>query len=204
MSGARGVSAVLFEVTAATVAAGLAIRALVAGPTWLGILYPAVWIYLPLAVLLGRRLPLAPFGFRIAAWTRGGRWLVGSLVFVLLPFAAAVAVWKSAAGGLDLTLHRWAAGTVVSHLLFAAVPEELFFRGYVQERLRSSCGEWGSILLAALLFALAHLLVEPGWLRAAVFFPGLVMGWLRERSGGLLAPALFHWLSNLTAGLLVL
>jgi membrane protease YdiL (CAAX protease family) len=203
LSRAGGGAAVLFEVTAATVAAALAIRVLIAKGAWLGFVYPAVWIYLPLAVLLARRLPLAPYGFRIAAWTRGGRWLLGSLLFVLLPFAAAVAIWKSAAGDLDLTLHRWTAGTVASHLLLAAVPEELFFRGYVQERLRSSCGGWGSILVAALVFALAHLLVEPGWLRAAVFFPGLVMGWLRERSGGLLAPALFHWLSNLTADLLV-
>jgi hypothetical protein len=28
---------------------------------------------------------------------------------------------------------------------------------------------------------------------------GIVLGWLRERSGGLLAPTLFHWLANLAA-----
>jgi membrane protease YdiL (CAAX protease family) len=55
----------------------------------------------------------------------------------------------------------------------------------------------GRILLAAALFALAYVLVEAGWMRAAVFLPGAVMGWLRERSGGLLAPPAFHWLANL-------
>jgi membrane protease YdiL (CAAX protease family) len=125
-----------------------------------------------------------------------------SVVCALLPFTLTVVAWKVMESDLNLTLHRLSFASVTSHLLFAALPEELFFRGYVQQRLRSSCGASGSILLTAFLFTLAHLLVEPGWMRLAVFFPGVLMGWLRERSGGLLAPTLFHLLSNLTADFL--
>jgi membrane protease YdiL (CAAX protease family) len=32
--------------------------------------------------------------------------------------------------------------------------------------------------------------------RLAVFFPALVFGWLRQRTGGIGAPMLFHALSN--------
>jgi membrane protease YdiL (CAAX protease family) len=33
--------------------------------------------------------------------------------------------------------------------------------------------------------------------RLATFFPGLLFGWLRARTGGVVAPAVAHALSNL-------
>jgi membrane protease YdiL (CAAX protease family) len=46
------------------------------------------------------------------------------------------------------------------------------------------------------LFAVGHLVVLQVW-RLGTFLPGLLFGWLRERTGGLAAPVLFHALSNL-------
>jgi membrane protease YdiL (CAAX protease family) len=46
------------------------------------------------------------------------------------------------------------------------------------------------------LFALGHLVVLQPW-RLGTFFPGLLFGWLRARTGSLAAPVLFHALSNL-------
>jgi hypothetical protein len=188
---------VLLEAAAATAAAVLLIRAALAGPPGLRPFAPAAWVYVPLLVIAIRRLPASRFGFTAAAWTTGWRLAAISLAAILVPSVLAVLVWQALRGGL--VVPRPSAGMVVSHLVFAALPEELFFRGYVQERLRSRWAAWPSIALAAGLFAAAHLLVEPGWMRAAVFVPGLVLGWLRERSGGLLAPTLFHWLANLAA-----
>jgi len=39
--------------------------------------------------------------------------------------------------------------------------------------------------------------VHGGWSRLLVFFPGLLYGWLRARSGTVLVPTVYHALSNL-------
>ena len=94
---------------------------------------------------------------------------------------------------------------ILDQLLMVALPEEFFYRGYLQRRLRDV---WpggkivgGSQLgpafwLTALLFALGHLAVFEVW-RLAVFFPALLFGWLRERTGTILPGIIFHALSNL-------
>jgi uncharacterized protein len=46
------------------------------------------------------------------------------------------------------------------------------------------------------LFALGHLVVLQPW-RVATFFPGLLFGWLRARTGSVAAPVLVHALANL-------
>jgi membrane protease YdiL (CAAX protease family) len=96
---------------------------------------------------------------------------------------------------------------IVTQLLVVALPEELFYRGFMQTawsktraggRTRRVLGaELGpGFLRTQLLFALGHLVVLQPW-RLATFFPGLLFGWLRARTGGLAAPVLFHALSNL-------
>jgi membrane protease YdiL (CAAX protease family) len=46
------------------------------------------------------------------------------------------------------------------------------------------------------LFAAGHLVTLQPW-RVVTFFPGLLFGWLRARSGNVVAPAVAHALSNL-------
>ncbi len=100
-----------------------------------------------------------------------------------------------------------AALLVPYHLFFVAIPEEFFYRGYVQTRLNEvfprkflifgTAVGWG-LPIACLLFAFGHSLVVVRWWHFATFFPGLVFGWLRERTGHPLAGALFHAWSNVT------
>jgi membrane protease YdiL (CAAX protease family) len=95
---------------------------------------------------------------------------------------------------------------VAVQLLVVALPEELFYRGWLQTSLaRAAPGRGVTILGARLgagflatqaLFALGHLVTLQPW-RVATFFPGLLFGWLRERTGGLAAPVVAHALSNL-------
>jgi membrane protease YdiL (CAAX protease family) len=94
---------------------------------------------------------------------------------------------------------------VVDQLFVVALPEEFFYRGFLQTRLRDA---WpgGRIFLGArlgpafwvtaLLFALGHLAIFQVW-RLAVFFPALLFGWMRERSGSVVGAALFHASANL-------
>jgi membrane protease YdiL (CAAX protease family) len=101
--------------------------------------------------------------------------------------------------------------TAATQVLVVAIPEELFFRGYLQGRLEQRfANRWrvgGAMvgpawLLGSALFALGHVLVDfnPG--RLAVFFPGLVFGWMRNRTTALAAGALFHALCNLYSDVL--
>ena len=100
---------------------------------------------------------------------------------------------------------RFAVSAAVQ-LLVVALPEELFYRGWMQgtwaatapeRRVRVLGASLGAGFVATqALFALGHLVVLQPW-RLATFFPGLLFGWVRERSGDLAAPVLVHALSNL-------
>lgn len=106
----------------------------------------------------------------------------------------------------------WLLLTFATQLLLVAVPEELFYRGYLQGRLDELIGHerslWGarvnlhSVTLTSCLFALAHLATIHHPARLAVFFPSLLFGWMRRAYGNTLTPAIFHATCNLTAQLL--
>ena len=94
---------------------------------------------------------------------------------------------------------------VIDQTFVVALPEEFFYRGYIQTRLRDAWPGgrilWGVRLgkafwVTAILFALGHLAIFQVW-RLAVFFPALLFGWLREKTGSVLAAALIHACSNL-------
>lgn len=101
----------------------------------------------------------------------------------------------------------WIPLLVLAHLLIVALPEELFFRGYLQKRLSESGAQasWRlagieitkANLIASVTFAVCHFVI--GWdpLRLVVFFPSLVFGILRDRTDGIAAPIVCHALFNL-------
>jgi membrane protease YdiL (CAAX protease family) len=99
----------------------------------------------------------------------------------------------------------------LNQLVVVAIPEELFFRGYLMSRLerrwppaRKLLGApvgW-ALLVSSALFAVGHIVVVPNPQRLAVFFPALVFGWMRARTGSIAAGACFHALCNLLADVL--
>ncbi|HEX5657288.1 MAG TPA: MrtC family glutamic-type intramembrane protease [Polyangiales bacterium] len=101
---------------------------------------------------------------------------------------------------------------VLTHLIAIALPEEALFRGYFQTRLSDLWPVRIRVLGAELnpralvwqagLFALLHFLVGFSPLRLAVFFPGLLFGWLRARRDGIGAAVWFHAFCNLLAEVL--
>lgn len=96
---------------------------------------------------------------------------------------------------------------VAVQVLVVALPEELFYRGWMQGRWAASDPGRGVEVLGArlgagflrtqALFALGHLAAGPQPWRLGTFLPGLVFGWLRARTGDVAAPVLVHALSNL-------
>ena len=59
-----------------------------------------------------------------------------------------------------------------------------------------------TLLVTSALFALGHVLVDFNVQRSAVFFPALVFGWMRARTGSVAAGAAFHALCNLYSDVL--
>ena len=113
----------------------------------------------------------------------------------------------SSDAGLDLSRDLWWLPTfLIVHLGLVALPEEWFFRGYLQTRLNQRTqrrwrvfgAEIGpGLLLSALAFALLHPILIPGAHRLLVFFPALVFGWLRARTGNIGASVVVHAACNL-------
>ena len=83
--------------------------------------------------------------------------------------------------------------------LAAAVAEEIFFRGWMQPMLRKRYSATVSIVAVNLVFAPLHLIAAPYFISLLTFFPGLIMGWLRERYGNILPSMIFHFLGNVWA-----
>ncbi len=75
-----------------------------------------------------------------------------------------------------------------------AVVEEVFFRGFVLGVLRAHLGVHASVMITALMFALAHIAVPLSM--PVLFVLGLGMGYARVASGGLLLPIAMHFAHN--------
>jgi membrane protease YdiL (CAAX protease family) len=163
-----------------------------------------------------------PFGIREL-----GRSLRASLPTALreigIALAVALVVFPPFALGFELyhgptrpfvpSMPDDAASFALAQVLVVALPEEALFRGYFQTRLTDALPGTREILgvnvsIAALvvqaaLFAVVHFIVDFSPARLAVFFPGLVFGWIRAWRGGVGAAILFHAMSNVYADVLV-
>lgn len=128
------------------------------------------------------------------------------------PFAFAFRFWFGVRMPFSLGVPPDMASMVLAQLIVVALPEEAFFRGYVQTRLtdafpatRRIVGvdvSWKAIVLQSVLFALIHCVVDGRVVHLAVFFPGLVFGLLRAWRKGIGAALVFHALCNIYSEML--
>lgn len=110
--------------------------------------------------------------------------------------------------GLDFVNHpapHWIT-YALTQVLLVGFPEEFFFRGYMQENLsqvyppqqRVFGAPFGKAqIYTCLIFAFSHSLITIQWWHMFIFFPALVFAWLKEKTGTIWAPTLFHAASNL-------
>lgn len=180
------------------------------------------FLYLPLIAMRWRDEDYRDYGLTLRAWRQDVRlFLLLSLIVGPL-FFAGFYVWVEVLPHLPpelarhLTPHLGAAHFsprlpprfgewVIDQLFVVALPEEFFYRGYMQARLRDAWPQGRKVLgarlgpafwVTAVLFALGHLAIFQAW-RLAVFFPALLFGWMRERTGTVVGAALFHAACNL-------
>lgn len=100
----------------------------------------------------------------------------------------------------------WFLKTAATHSLGVALPEETFYRGYLQPRLESLWKPTRRIfgtpvgkaaVVTAALFALGHFLGEWNPLRLGPFFPALVFAWQRNATGSVVGAITYHALCNI-------
>ena len=102
---------------------------------------------------------------------------------------------------------------VIYYIFFLGLGEELLFRGYIQSRLNEAWGRpfqffgipWGwGLVITSVIFGLMHVInigglvagnwqLEPWW-GLWTFFGGLVSGFVREKTGSIVAPSILHGL----------
>jgi membrane protease YdiL (CAAX protease family) len=108
--------------------------------------------------------------------------------------------------------YRWLLDLILVQFLLVALPEEVFYRGYLQTRLDRLIGRdrrvlgvdvnVASLLLTSALFAVGHIATIPNPQRLAVFFPSLLFGWMRRASRGVTASTVYHASCNILVDLL--
>jgi uncharacterized protein len=166
-----------------------------------------ILIYLPFLYLWWRRLP---FDFierdEKSLKTAVIYTLVMSLIF-FPPFLLVNHLYQNMFFGFSF--NGWHYPGLMRFLIFQifliALPEEFFFRGFIQSqmnrvfpaRFKTLGFAWGWALpLTAFIFALSHTLITFQWWHFSIFFPGLLFGFLREKTNGLIAPIIIHGISN--------
>lgn len=140
----------------------------------------------------------------------GGQALLWALAFCTLTFVPFFFGWRHfwhPHGEFRLHVAPWGAlNEIFGQLVIIALPEEAFYRGYLQSRLddafpwrvRILGADIGlSLVVTSVIFALGHFATIREPARFAVFFPSLLFGWLRARTGGIGASVAFHASCNI-------
>lgn len=138
-------------------------------------------------------------------------WALGLSAALFVPYFFLWRLWWHP-GHFSLTIDpRDFASDVLGQFLLIALPEEAFYRGYLQTRLDQVwTPRWKvfgacigpALFVTSAIFAVGHVVTIPVPARLAVFFPALLFGWLRARTGGIGAGIAFHVFCNIYSELL--
>lgn len=151
-----------------------------------------LWSAASYSLLLGPLLSIGPWRWLLSAPVMGlGTFIVASLAVLALQRGLGVddlrylEVFEDAGYGLGLA--------TVFIAVQPAIFEELAFRGVIYGTLRQVTGSTEAILVSAAMFAILHLAV-PSFLH--LFLMGVVLAWMRERSGSLYPGMVLHFTHN--------
>jgi len=151
-------------------------------------------------------------GAATRAAARALAWALGLWALVAVPFFLAWRFWWAPTLTFSLSARPLdTADELLGQIFVIALPEEAFYRGYLQSRLDDvwapRLGLLGArvgpgLVVASIVFALGHVATVQLPARLAVFFPALLFGWLRARTGGIGASVLLHAFFNVYSQML--
>lgn len=181
-------------------------------------LVPVLFMYVPVVYLRRRgedpdALPLALPRLKDPVWREA---LLLNAVFIgiiALPFVGLYHGWQTLVMGTAYE-GTWPSQPLMLmgyHLFFVAIPEEMYYRGFMQSRLEQVWDRRWNVfgvamgpgwLLTCVLFAFGHSIVILQWWHFAIIVPSLAFGWMRSKTNDVVAGALFHAWCNITVGFL--
>lgn len=170
---------------------------------WGLVLSLAATYMLVIPFILGRDEHI--FSFKWHGFIKG---VVISVVILFL-YVLAYKLYTLVAGA-ELGIREFSYTFILVQFLMVALPEEVFFRGYLQKEFGNNII---SVVIVSLLFAAAHLVTiclsgGAGFGTCAqnglTFFPSLVMGYLYLRTGTIWSSVFFHFFANLVHILLII
>ena len=176
--------------------------------SWMAFLTPAFLLYTPILAVRYTKTPVDYLDRSFKQFAIGlAAFLIAALI-IFPPYMVAAHYWMLHIFHFKgFSPAPWQALTQYAgyQLLVVALPEEFYFRGFLQTslnkvwqprwRILGADLGWGWII-ASLIFAFAHSVIHLQWWHFSIFFPALLFGYLRERTGSITAPILFHAFSN--------
>lgn len=133
------------------------------------------------------------------------------LVFILVPYIICYYLfysYRSHESGQEisfvLTFPPLWGFTLLTQIFAVALPEEFFYRGFLQSSLQIKLSPIVAIIITNIFFALGHFVGNLDPSRLLTFFPGLVFSWLVYRYHSLVSAILFHAVFNIVAHVLAL
>lgn len=167
-------------------------------------------LYAPIGVYLKKKEKIDFLDQSLGAFSKS---LVIAIVFSMgILGLASIFVWM--APGFSFVWKSWSdlGEFFLGQLLLIALPEEFFFRGYLQGRFnRIFDRKWKilgtrvgvGLILASVLFAISHSVMTLQVWHPLIFFPALAFGWLRDKTGSITASIFFHALCNVFSYLVI-
>jgi uncharacterized protein len=196
-------------------------------------LVSVLFLYAPMIVLGRRKEDLFDYGFRAAPIKRGLITAAGAIAIIFPIFIVGYFVFYEVACHSKLLAHLVPRGMCAHYggeralhvpamtwslaefclvqMLVVALPEELFFRGFLLGLLEKRFppkrrilggGVGLALVLSSLAFALIHIPKDGDPRVLATFFPGMLFGWMRSATGSILASTITHGASNILIRLL--
>ncbi len=171
-----------------------------------------LFVLVPVLAVRLRGEDIGDYGFNLAHWKSEVLFifLLSAVIFPLYLIGFKMFWHPVAPFRFRIEEPYWA--LVLNHLLVVALPEEILFRGFIQQcfaavwkkRIKVVGINLGwHIPAAAALFAIGHLTSNPHPNRLATFFPALIFGIVKERRGSLVGCTLFHAACNIFSDIVV-
>lgn len=175
---------------------------------WTGFLVPAALLYAPFFLPHFRHKQITFLDRTFPDYFRSLKFFFIITLAVMPPFMVAAHFWMLHVfhrQGFEPASITFFTQGFLTQLIAVALPEEFFFRGYFQEKLGTFFKPKWKIFgvslgyawpLTAIIFSFAHSVIHIQWWHFSIFFPALLFGWLREKTGSITAPILFHTFCN--------
>lgn len=173
-----------------------------------------LFLYLPLIIIRREKSDPIAYGFTFGNIKQALLANVLAIALLFPPFIVGFYLWQTKVVGIEISpgIPGDLINRVLVQFIVVALPEEAFYRGYVQTKLEKlfpqkvrlwklefSAANFG----ASFLFAIGHVITWRNPLRFNVFFPGLIFGMMRSATGSIAAGVLFHALCNLLVAFLL-